>query len=72
MPNRRGLFAKNAVFTRTVFRPDARWAGALVVAASGVLGVQVAFGVARALTASPAQHWMAQLVKNGCRLPDLS
>jgi hypothetical protein len=42
------------VFTRSVFRPDSRWAGALVVAASAVLAVQVAFGVARALTASPA------------------
>jgi hypothetical protein len=42
------------VFTRQVFRPDARWARALVWIAAGVLAVQSAFGVARALHAAPA------------------
>lgn len=49
------------VFTRSVFRPEARWAAALVVAASAVLAVQVAFGVARALTAAPASFAEADL-----------
>jgi len=42
------------VFTRSVFRPDARWAAALVWLGAAVLGVQTAFGVARALSAEPA------------------
>ena len=43
------------VFTRSVFRPEARWARALVWLAAGLLAVQAAFGVARALTGDPAR-----------------
>ena len=43
------------VFTRSVFRPVEGWARALVWAGAAVLGVQAAFGVARALTADPAR-----------------
>jgi hypothetical protein len=42
------------VFTCAVFRPDAGWARALVWLGALVLGVQSAFGVARALVAEPA------------------
>jgi len=42
------------VFTCAVFRPDARWARALVWLGAAVLGVQSAFGVARAFVAAPA------------------
>jgi hypothetical protein len=42
------------VFTWAVFRPGAGWARALVWIGAGVLGVQSAFGVARALVAPPA------------------
>jgi hypothetical protein len=42
------------VFTRAVFRPDARWARALVALASLLLTLQVAQGVARAFRAEPA------------------
>lgn len=42
------------VFTRAVFRPDARWAAMLVAASSAVLVVQVAFGIVRAVNAPPA------------------
>jgi hypothetical protein len=42
------------VFTRSVFRPDARWAQRLVWLAAAVLGVQSAFGVARALVVPPS------------------
>jgi hypothetical protein len=42
------------VFTRSVFRPDARWAAVLVWLGAAVLGVQTALGVARALSADPA------------------
>jgi hypothetical protein len=43
------------VFTRAVFRPDARWAGWIVRFASLALAVQAAFGVARALGGDPAK-----------------
>jgi hypothetical protein len=49
------------VFTRSVFRPEARWAQGLVLSASVVLAVQVAFGVERALTASPTTFAEADL-----------
>jgi hypothetical protein len=42
------------VFTRSVFRPEARWAKGLVWLAAALLGVQAAFGVARALVVPPA------------------
>jgi hypothetical protein len=42
------------VFTCSVFRPEARWARGLVWLAAALLGVQAAFGVARALVAPPA------------------
>ena len=42
------------VFTRSVFRPEARWARALVWLAALLLAVQTAFGVARALAAAPS------------------
>lgn len=41
------------VFTCSVFRPEARWAKGLVWVAAALLGVQAAFGVARALVAPP-------------------
>jgi len=43
------------VFTRSVFRPEARWAHGLVWLAAGLLALQAAFGVARALAADPAR-----------------
>ena len=49
------------VFTRSVFRPDAGWARALVRVAAVVLGVQAAFGVARALQGDPAQFAVPDL-----------
>jgi hypothetical protein len=42
------------VFTWSVFRPEARWAKGLVWLAAALLGVQTAFGVARALVVPPA------------------
>ena len=43
------------VFTRSVFRPDQRWARWLVRAASLALGVDTGFAVARAFTGTPAE-----------------
>jgi hypothetical protein len=49
------------VFTRSVFRPEARWAKGLVWLAAAVLGAQAASGVARALVAAPASFAEADL-----------
>lgn len=49
------------VFTRVVFRPDARWARALVSLAAGLLAAQAAFGVARALRGDPASFGVPDL-----------
>lgn len=43
------------VFTQSVFRPDARWARALVRLAALVLAAQTAFGVSRAIQGEVAQ-----------------
>ena len=49
------------VFTRSVFRPQAGWAGWIVRIAALALAVQTAFGVARALSAEPSQFGAADL-----------
>jgi hypothetical protein len=43
------------VFTQSVFRPEARWARAVVLCAALVLAVQTAFGVARGLAGDVTQ-----------------
>jgi hypothetical protein len=48
-------------FTRSVFRPDSRWAVGLVRGAALVLGFQAAFGVARAIEGDPAQFAVPDL-----------
>ena len=49
------------VFTRSVFRPQARWATWIVSLAALGLAVQAAFGIARAFRGDPAQFGAADL-----------